>query len=122
MEFFFRAYKNYANFQGRDTEKEYWIFYFIYLATYIFLRIADNILNTEGFLSGAFVLISIIPSIAIATRRLHDIDKSGWWQLLYLVPIIGFIILIVFFIKQGTEDKNRFGDNPRINKVEEQEN
>jgi len=122
MEFFFRAYKNYANFQGRDTEKEYWIFYFIYLAIYIFLGTADNILNTEGFLSGVFVLISIIPSIAIATRRLHDIDKSGWWQLLYLVPIIGFIILIVFFIKQGTEDKNRFGDNPRINKVEEQEN
>lgn len=113
MEFFIRAYKNYANFNGRDTRQQYWMFYLFYIIAYIVLNIVDAVLGTGGLLSGIFALASFVPAIAIAARRLHDINKSGWWQLLVLIPIIGAIVLIVFLVKQGEDGENRFGADPR---------
>jgi len=109
MEFFLRAYKNYANFQGRDTRQEYWMFYVFYVITYIGLLVIDIVIFGTIALSGLFALASIVPSFAIATRRLHDVDKSGWWQLILLIPLIGPIVLIIFLAKKGTFGANRFG-------------
>ena len=114
MEFFIRAYKNYANFSGRDTRQQYWMFVLFNFIIAVILMIIDSLIGTAGLLSGIFSLVNILPSIAIATRRLHDIGKSGWWQLIVLVPIIGFIVLIIWLAKQGMEGANQFGDDPRM--------
>lgn len=113
MEFFLRAYKNYANFQGRDTRQQYWMFYLFYMIASIILNILDGIIGTDGLLAGVFAFASLVPAIAIATRRLHDIGKSGWWQLIILIPLIGAIVLIVFLAKQGMMGDNQFGNDPR---------
>ena len=60
-------------------------------------------------LSDIYSLAVLLPSLAVGVRRLHDTDRSGWWLLIGLVPLIGFIVLIVFFVQKGTEKENRFG-------------
>jgi uncharacterized membrane protein YhaH (DUF805 family) len=54
-------------------------------------------------------LVFLLPSIAVAVRRLHDTDRSGWWLLMFLLPLVGFIVLIVFLCQRGTQGQNRFG-------------
>lgn len=112
MEFFMRAYKNYANFSGRDTRQQYWMFYLFYIIFVVVFGFVDPLIGAVGLLNGIFILVSIIPSVALATRRLHDIGKSGWWQLLALIPVVGSIVLLVFLVKQGDPGENQFGPNP----------
>jgi uncharacterized membrane protein YhaH (DUF805 family) len=66
-----------------------------------------------GLLGGIYGLAIIIPSIAVSVRRLHDIDRTGWWVLISLVPVIGTIVLLVFAVLDGTPGENRFGPNPK---------
>ncbi|MGE4511864.1 MAG: DUF805 domain-containing protein, partial [Sulfurimonadaceae bacterium] len=95
MEHFVGAYKKYADFTGRARRKEYWMFYLFYFLALIALTIVDTVLgmyNADagiGLLGGLFALASFVPSIAIAARRLHDTNRSGWWQLILLIPFIG---------------------------------
>ena len=65
-----------------------------------------------GLVVGIFVLAVIIPHIAVGIRRLHDTDHSGWWLLMFLLPIIGPIVLLVFFCTEGDQGPNRFGEDP----------
>nr|MCR4941427.1 DUF805 domain-containing protein [Campylobacter sp.] len=71
------------------------------------LCVIDNAAFGKDILSLIFSLLSTIPSFAVGARRLHDIDKSGWWQLLILIPLIGFVVLIVFFAQKGSDGPNR---------------
>jgi uncharacterized membrane protein YhaH (DUF805 family) len=107
MEFFIEALKKYADFTGRARRQEYWMFILIYMIINIVIAVLglDLISIIVGF--GLF-----IPSISIAARRLHDTSRSGWWQLIALVPIIGFIILIVF-LAQDSHGTNDYGVNPK---------
>jgi uncharacterized membrane protein YhaH (DUF805 family) len=66
-----------------------------------------------GLLSVIYGLAVLIPSIAVGVRRLHDTDRSGWWLLISLIPLIGGIVLLVFFVLDGTPGENRFGPNPK---------
>ena len=66
-----------------------------------------------GLLSGLYSLAVLLPSIAVAVRRLHDTDRSGWWFLIGFVPIVGGIILLVFYVLEGTRGPNRFGPDPK---------
>jgi uncharacterized membrane protein YhaH (DUF805 family) len=59
-------------------------------------------------------LALFVPNIAVTARRLHDTDRSGWWQLLILIPLIGFIILVVFLGQEGERESNRFGAIPKV--------
>ncbi len=115
IDFFLRAYRNYVNFEGRDTRQQYWMFYLFYIIAYIILSILDNIIGTGGVLGGIFALGTLLPGIAITTRRLHDIGKSGWWQLLVLIPLVGAIVLIIFLAKKGMMGDNQFGKDPLNN-------
>jgi uncharacterized membrane protein YhaH (DUF805 family) len=75
-----------------------------------------------GVLRGVYSLAVLIPSLAVSVRRLHDTDRSGWWLLISLIPIIGAIVLIVFAAQEGTSGENRFGSDPKgaaANKTEE---
>jgi uncharacterized membrane protein YhaH (DUF805 family) len=67
-----------------------------------------------GILGSIFALLVFIPSIAIGCRRLHDIDKSGWWLLIALIPLIGWGFLLYWFVKRGDDSENRFGANPLV--------
>jgi len=112
MEYFFGAFEKYADFSGRARRKEYWMFILYYMIIYMVLSVIDGIFGTFilGFI---FSLVLLVPSISLATRRLHDTNRTGWWQLIVLIPLIGAIILIVFLV-QDSHDENAYGPNPKL--------
>jgi uncharacterized membrane protein YhaH (DUF805 family) len=103
----------YATFKGRAARSEYWFFALFY---FIVSTIASVIAGAaEGALSVLPVVVLIglfVPILAVAVRRFHDVDKSGWWVLIGLVPLVGIILQLVWFCKRGTDGSNRFGDDP----------
>jgi len=105
MQYFLEALNKYADFSGKASRQEYWMFVLFYLIIYIGLVVVESILGT-AFLTLLYSLGLFIPSISIATRRLHDTDRSGWWQLIVLIPIIGFVVLIVF-LAQASKSPSR---------------
>ena len=117
MNWYLEALKKYAVFSGRARRTEYWMFYLFYIIFAIVLFVIDNILGIGGedggLLSGLFVLAMLIPSIAVTFRRLHDTDRSGWWLLIGLVPLIGGIILLVFTLQDSQSGENQYGPNPK---------
>ena len=120
MNWFLMALKNYVGFSGRSRRSEYWYFTLFYLVIAIVLSVLDGIVfggsvdgNGTPVLSGLFMLAMLLPSIAVGIRRLHDTDRSGWWLLMGLVPLVGFIVLIVFFVQDSKPGDNRFGPNPK---------
>lgn len=110
MNYFTEAFKQYADFSGRATRKQYWMFILFYLIFYIVLAVIDGMLGTM-FLAFIFSLVLLVPSISIAARRLHDTGRTGWWQLIALVPLIGAIVLIVFLVMESQDD-NEYGARP----------
>lgn len=119
MNWFMAALQKYATFSGRAQRAEYWYFLLFYIIIYVALMIVDGItgsLNAEsglGLLSGLFALGMLVPSLAVSVRRLHDTDRSGWWLLIGIIPLIGGIILLVFTAQDGTQGDNSFGSNPK---------
>ncbi|MFC0323116.1 DUF805 domain-containing protein [Gallibacterium melopsittaci] len=119
MNWYLSVVRKYAVFTGRARRKEFWIFMLLYTISSMILEQIDisiGFYHAEygGVLSGVYGLALFIPSIAVGTRRLHDINRSGWWQLLWFIPIIGWIILIIFFSLNGTKGNNRFGEDPKV--------
>ena len=108
------CFNRYATFSGRASRSEFWFFQlFIFLISIASLIIDVMILgfsldDASSPTNLIFLLIVMIPSVAVGCRRLHDLNKSGWWQLLYLT-IIGIILLIVWWATQGENKKNKFG-------------
>lgn len=112
MNWYISVLKQYATFSGRARRREYWFFYlFNSIVSFGFL-IIDALLST-GFLSFLYGLAVLLPSIAVTVRRLHDTDRSGWWILITLIPIVGAIVLFVFMLFDGTRGANRFGEDPK---------
>lgn len=125
--------KRYAQFSGRARPKEFWMFVLFLIICMFVLSFIEAALglgaserwamhegwrasagfrNSGGPLTGLFLLAMLIPYLAVAVRRLHDTDRSGWWLLLGFIPLIGGIILLVFFATGGTRGPNRFGPDP----------
>jgi len=102
---------NYAKFTGRAARSEYWTFVLANIIGNILISILGKILDFS-FLMTLYSLAVLVPSLAVGVRRLHDLDKSGWWSLLCLVPFVGPIVLIVWTVMKGTEGENRFGSDP----------
>ncbi|ABD56824.1 DUF805 domain-containing protein [Jannaschia sp. CCS1] len=112
---------NYANFSGRARRSEYWWWT---LATIIFQVAAQVVVGAvaatgSGLLTaiiGIPVLLAylaiIIPSIAVAIRRMHDVGRSGWWLLIGFVPVVGFFVLLYWFVQRGTVGSNAWGADP----------
>ncbi len=92
----------YADFKGRASRPEYWWFFLFTFIIYVLTAFFPIV-------SLIAVLALLVPSIAAAVRRLHDTDRSGWWYLIFLVPLVGAIVLIYFLCQRGTEGQNRFG-------------
>ncbi|WP_169973016.1 MULTISPECIES: DUF805 domain-containing protein [unclassified Campylobacter] len=105
------CFSNYATFHGRASRSEYWWFALFNVLVYILASAIDTTINSSIFYTIS-VLVLFLPTISVSIRRLHDINKSGWFYLLFLIPIIGIIILIIWFVKRGTIGPNQFGDDP----------
>ena len=101
--------QKYAKFDGRAMRSEYWWYALFVFVVAIVLAIVDNLIIGASLLGGIWSLATLIPSIAVGVRRLHDLDKSGWWLLLGLVPLIGFIVLLYWFCQPGTPGPNQYG-------------
>jgi uncharacterized membrane protein YhaH (DUF805 family) len=118
LSWYLEALKKYAVFGGRSRRKEYWYFLLFNIIVAIVLAWIDALLGTFsssgiGVLSGIYGLAILIPSLAVTVRRLHDIDRSGWWILINLFPLIGSLVLLVFAVSEGTPGNNQYGPNPK---------
>jgi uncharacterized membrane protein YhaH (DUF805 family) len=105
------VFSNYVNFSGRAVRSEYWYWVLFSLICGIATAILDVGLfpdNDISPLNTLFSLATFLPSLAVGARRLHDIDRSGWW-LLIMLTIIGVIVLIVWFCQKSDPGPNRFG-------------
>lgn len=104
----------YATFSGRAARSEYWWFaLFSVIASSILTVIDTAIFGSDfGVLGPIFSLAVLVPSIAVGVRRLHDLGRSGWWLLIILIPLIGFLILLFFFVQKGTDGPNEHGPDP----------
>ena len=108
--------RNYANFSGRARRREYWMFFLANILVGIVLGILTVVLGRLGTgLTYLYQLAIIIPSIAVGVRRLHDTGRPGWWMLVGLVPLIGFLVLIYFFVQDSQPGTNEYGPNPKEN-------
>jgi len=107
-------FENYCNFSGRSSRSEYWwfaLFQFI-VSSLMQIFFGDG---TAGMILGGIIgLALLLPGLGVAVRRLHDVDKSGWWILINLIPVIGQIIFIYWTIKPSQETPNQYGDIPNM--------
>ena len=110
--------QRYADFSGRSTRKEYWTFYGINLAIavamlMVFFSSASSIAVYGVFsLMYVFGVITFVAGTSLITRRLHDTGRSGWWQLLYLAPFVGVVVVTAFCLLESEPGENRYGPNP----------
>ena len=113
MYWYLKVLKNYFGFSGRARRKEYWMFALVNFFVSIGLTIVEIIGGIDPLLTGVYALAIFIPSLAVTFRRLHDIGKSGWWILIGLIPIIGFIVLLIFACLDSEATSNKYGPNPK---------
>ena len=119
MNWYLKALKQYADFGGRARRKEYWMFFLFNVIFSLLATLLDHTFGLRGedldsgTISIIYSLLVLIPGIAVAVRRLHDIGKSGWMLLVVLIPLIGFIWLIVLFVTEGDRGINKYGPNPK---------
>ena len=104
------CFKKYFVLKGRASRSEYWYFYLFSLILFIIPYIIGGE-NADLFI-GLLFLILTIPSFTVSVRRLHDIDKSGWYVFIYLIPFVGGLIMLVMCASISTEGKNQFGEYP----------
>ena len=111
---------NYANFNGRARRSEYWYFWLFSFLVSIVCTILTSILGKAPVLGTLISIVTLVisllllvPGLAVAFRRLHDTGKSGWWILIALIPLVGEILLIVFFATDSQPGENKYGPNPK---------
>lgn len=107
--------KNYCNFSGRASRSEFWWFYLFCTVLGWVVSLVFMSSDTVSYIaSGILSLALILPNLGLAVRRLHDIDKSGWWIFLSLIPVVGIIILIVWWCQNSQMQPNQYGPVPNM--------
>ena len=110
-----------GSFQGRARREEYWFFVLFNMIVGFLIGLLDGLFGTEvqvgfvmtvGLFGTIYNLAVLLPAIALAARRMHDLDKSGWWQLIAIIPIVGWIWYFILTVLEGTRGPNRFGEDP----------
>jgi len=113
-----RPLQKYVDFSGRAPRAEYWWFYLLTIIVVVVTMIVDSLVGSDfggtgyGMVTALAGLALLLPSLGVSIRRLHDTDRSGWWLLIGLIPFIGAIVLLIFFVSGGTKGDNRFGADP----------
>jgi len=127
MKWYLEVLKKYTDFNGRARRTEYWMFVLFNLIFIVAAGVLDNIFGTTfkmdagygatampyGWLYMLYALFVLIPSLAVAIRRLHDLGKSGWMLLVALIPLIGGIWLLILFVTAGVQGENKYGPDPK---------
>jgi uncharacterized membrane protein YhaH (DUF805 family) len=114
------VFSKYATFSGRARRSEYWWWYLFVTLVYIVANIIDRAAGLTygdttyggGWIASIAALALLLPNIAVAVRRLHDTGRTGWWLLIGLVPLIGWIVLLYFFLLDSEND-NQYGPYPK---------
>jgi uncharacterized membrane protein YhaH (DUF805 family) len=112
------CFSNYVGFTGRAPRSEFWWWMLFALLGYVVFGFIDALMAVALADTGLSPLLSIfnlatlLPSLAVAARRFHDMDRSGWWQLIVFIPIVGIIVMLIWLAFRGTEGPNRFGPDP----------
>jgi uncharacterized membrane protein YhaH (DUF805 family) len=108
------CFKQYANFNGRARRSEYWFFTLLTCCVSLLSSLLTyTVSETLGSIVSLASLALVVPGIAVAVRRLHDIGKSGWYYLFCLIPLVGAIILLVWYCKDSMPGDNMYGPNPK---------
>ncbi len=118
MEWYLIPWKKYAVFTGRARRKEYWTFHLInfviwYSVPHIIYYIDTNCIVSAYVTGFIFILVTFLPTLAVTVRRLHDTNRSAWNLLWGLLPIIGWIVLLVYLCQDSDPEKNKYGPNPK---------
>ena len=118
MNWYLDAWQNYFTFTGRARRQAYWMFALFNTIAIVLVSVADSVLGYTGpygfgLLSTIYGLAVFLPGLALAVRRLHDTGRSGWWMFIGLVPLVGFIVLLVFFVTDSQPGSNPYGPNPK---------
>ena len=113
MHWYLDVLKNYTGFSGRAHRTEFWMFALINWVISIVLGVAEGIIGTGGIIGFIYMLAVLLPAIAVAIRRLHDTDRSGLWLLLCFIPVIGWLVLLIFYCLEGTSGSNQYGPDPK---------
>ncbi len=108
------CFAQYVGFSGRARRSEFWYFYLFSIIINIIATVLQRAVSSSssGVITGIVALALILPSLAVGVRRLHDTSRSGWWLLIGLIPIIGTIVLIVFYVQDSHGD-NKYGPSPK---------
>ena len=117
MNYYIEVLKKYAVFSGRARRKEYWMFVLYNFIISFVISFVAAFVEALFFLLYLYMLAVFIPGIAVAVRRLHDTNRSGWWWLISFIPFIGAIILIIFLAGDSQPGGNRYGPNPKETEV-----
>lgn len=113
MNWYLEVLKKYAVFSGRARRKEYWMFLLFNLIIALVLGFVEGLVGGPGVIGMLYSLAVLIPSIAVSVRRLHDTDRSGWWLLIGLIPLIGAVVLLIFMVQDSKPVQNQYGANPK---------
>lgn len=108
--------RKYAVFEGRARRSEYWWFTLAYVLLSLIASVLDGVLlsmMSHGAFSALVTFGLLLPALGVGIRRMHDTDRSGWWILIGLVPLIGTIIFLILAAMDGTKGPNRFGPDPK---------
>ncbi len=118
MNWYFEVLQKYAVFDGRARRKEYWYFTLFNMIIVYAISALDHLVFSTvtdsgvGLLGAIYFLAVFLPYLSVSIRRLHDTDRTGWWLLINLIPLIGMIVFIVFMASKGTEGDNQYGPSP----------
>ena len=111
MNWYRAVLKKYATFGGRAGRAEFWMFFLINFLIIMGLVMIDTLIGL-GFLGGLYGLAVFLPTLAVYVRRLHDSGRTGWWMLIAFIPLIGFLVLLIFMLLEGNPGDNEYGPPP----------
>ena len=106
------CFKKSFSIKGRACRSEFWWFQLLYSASYLIIIVTADTFESLSFFFIGILIITIIPLLTATIRRLHDVDKSGFFIFWSIVPIIGSFIVLFALMPEGTKGKNQFGKNP----------
>ncbi len=106
------GFDHYVKFDGRASRPAFWWWFLFGVLVGIGASIIDAIIGSFGVVSGLVALALLLPNLSVAIRRLHDTGHTGWWVLIGLIPIIGFIVLLIFYLRQSDPGENQYGPPP----------
>lgn len=114
MNYYIDVLKKYATFSGRATRSEYWYFVLFNIIIGIILGVISGVIGDKyNILGNVYQLFVFIPSLAVLVRRLHDVNKSGWFIFIGLIPLVGAIWLLVLACTDSQSGSNQYGSNPK---------